>query len=112
MGGATKTPASWEDVARDKRERLAAKIPADWIVKDLPTTDSVIDFPRTSGLLSDAELELTALSASALVADLAAGRRKSVDVVLAFCKRAALAQQLVGTLLALHCCLCFGRTQH
>lgn len=98
---AAATPARWEDIARDKRERLAAKIPADWIFKDLPTTDSVIDFPQTSGFLSDGELEITTSSASALVADLAAGRRKSVDVVLAFCKRAALAQQLVSALFSL-----------
>ena len=86
----------WEEIAADKRARLAKTIPAEWKVKDLPAEDSVFDFPRTSGLLSAKELEITGSSATDLVAKLAKGELKSVDVTHAFCKRAALAQQLVG----------------
>ncbi|KAH7029548.1 Acetamidase [Microdochium trichocladiopsis] len=99
MGDNTGSTPSWEDLARDKRERLAAKIPTEWRLKELPTTDSVIDFPRASGLLSATEIGITETSASSLVADLAAGRLKSVNVVLAFCKRAAIAQQLTNCML-------------
>ncbi|KXJ90469.1 acetamidase [Microdochium bolleyi] len=90
---------TWQDRARDKRERLAAAIPEDWRIKALPTSDSVIDYARSSGLLSADELKMTEATAASLVADMAAGRLKSVDVVLAFCKRAALAQQLTNCLL-------------
>ena len=85
----------WETKAADKRERLAKTIPSDWKIKELPKEDSVFDFPKTSGILSEQELEITGSSATDLVAKLANGELKSVDVTRAFCKRAALAQQLV-----------------
>ncbi|KAF2654945.1 Acetamidase [Lophiostoma macrostomum CBS 122681] len=87
---------SWEEIAADKRARLAKTIPAEWKIEELPTEDSVLDFPRTSGLLSAEELEITGSSAVDLVAKLAKGQLKSVDVTQAFCKRAALAQQLTN----------------
>jgi hypothetical protein len=85
----------WEEIAADKRARLAKTIPAEWKVQDLPAEDSVFDFPKASGLLSAEELEITGSSATDLVAKLAKGELKSVDVTRAFCKRAALAQQVV-----------------
>lgn len=88
--------ATWEERAADKRHRIEQSIPAEWKVKSLPTADSVFDFPEKSGLLSEKELEITQSSATDLVAKLAKGELKSVDVTLAFCKRAALAHQLVG----------------
>lgn len=87
---------AWQDLARSKREQLAAAIPADWRIKELSAADSVVEYARSSGLLSAQELAMTESTASSLVADMAAGRLRSVDVVLAFCKRAALAQQLVS----------------
>jgi len=51
--------------------------------------------PVESGILSPRELEITNSSAVDLASELACGRLKSVDVTLAFCKRAALAHQLV-----------------
>lgn len=86
----------WEDIAADKRSRISKSIPSDWVVQDAPKDDSMFDFPRTSGLLSAQELEWTNASATELVAKLAKGELKSVDLTLAFCKRAALAQQLVS----------------
>lgn len=56
-------------------------------------------FPEKSGILSADELRITTLSATDLVTYLARGELKSVDVTLAFCKRAALAHQLVCCLL-------------
>lgn len=93
--------ASWEERAADKRNRINDSIPQEWKIKSLPIEDSVLDFPKKSGILSDQELAITESSASDLVKKLAQGELKAVDVTVAFCKRAALAHQLVN------CCLEF-----
>lgn len=87
--------STWEQRAADKRARIDQSIPAEWKIPKLPTEDSVIGFPAESGILSAKELTITELSASDLVRQLAHGELKAVDVTVAFCKRAALAQQLV-----------------
>ncbi len=88
---------TWEDIAADKKARIDKSIPAEWRidVAGLGLGDSVMDAPAKSGILTPEELEITNSSAVDLVAKLADGRLKSVDVTLAFCKRAALAHQLV-----------------
>ncbi|KAH6862570.1 acetamidase [Alternaria alternata] len=88
--------SSWEELAADKRTRIASTIPSEWLIRDLPSDDNVFEFPKASGLLSAREIELTESSATDLVAQMAEGKLKSVDVTLAFCKRAALAQQLTN----------------
>lgn len=87
---------SWEERAADKRKRIDDSIPKEWRIQNLPQGDSVLDFPQKSGLLSSQELAITQSSASDLVKRLAAGELKAVDVTVAFCKRAALAHQLVS----------------
>lgn len=86
---------TWEEVAADKRERIAASIPSEWRIdtKDLP--DNVMEVPAMCGLLSAQELEITNSSAVDLVARLAKGELKAVAVTEAFCKRAAVAHQVV-----------------
>lgn len=88
---------TWEQRAEDKRNRINNSIPSEWKIQNLPAGDSVFDFPGRSGLLSAAELDITQSSASDLVQRLARGELKAVDVTIAFCKRAALAHQLVRT---------------
>lgn len=88
--------SSWEEKAADKRDRINASIPSEWKIHDLPTGDSVLDFPAQSGILSSEELAITQSSASELVKKLASGELKAVDVTVSFCKRAALAHQLVS----------------
>ncbi|KAJ5683972.1 acetamidase [Penicillium maclennaniae] len=92
---------TWEERAADKRNRINDSIPQVWKIQNLPTDDSVLEFPKKSGILSDQELAITQSSASDLVKKLAQGELKAVDVTVAFCKRAALAHQLVN------CCLEF-----
>ncbi|KAL4977968.1 Acetamidase [Aspergillus desertorum] len=92
-------PRSWEELAADKRTRLAKTIPDEWKIQTLPAEDNVIDFPKKAGILSEAELKITESSAADLVAQLAAGQLTSVEVTLAFCKRAAIAQQLTNCVL-------------
>jgi len=58
----------------------------------------VMDFPAKSGIMSPEELAITESSAVDLVKKLAASELSSVAVTTAFCKRAALAHQLVSRL--------------
>lgn len=56
-----------------------------------------MDYPAESGLLSAEELAITEQTAAVLVDKLAKGELSSVQVTTAFCKRAAIAHQLVRT---------------
>jgi amidase len=87
---------TWEEKAKDKKARIDASIPSEWRIKDQPTEVSVMDYPRKSGIMTDEELSITESSATDLVAKLAKGELTSVAVTTAFCKRAALAHQLVS----------------
>tara|TARA_R110002003_G_scaffold191_11_gene14791 strand:+ start:16566 stop:16991 length:426 start_codon:yes stop_codon:yes gene_type:complete len=86
----------WQDIAADKRSRIAASIPSEWNINSIPDEKATFDYPATSGVLSAQDLELTGMSATQLVEKLAKGEVKSVDVTMAFCKRAAVAQQLTN----------------
>ncbi|KAF8425288.1 amidase signature domain-containing protein [Tirmania nivea] len=93
---------TWEDIAADKNRRIDASIPNEWRIDVTKyQEDSVMHVPAASGILSPQELEITNSSAVDLASRLASGQLKSVEVTLAFCKRAALAHQL------LNCCLEF-----
>ncbi|RMJ20063.1 hypothetical protein CDV36_000226 [Fusarium kuroshium] len=103
--------ASWEVRAAEKRARCADAIPKPWrlpshILDSLKTpletnkNDLVsLDIPRRSGILSDIELDITeSYNVSSLLAKLADGTFTAVQVVTAFSKRAAIAQQLTNCL--------------
>lgn len=55
--------------------------------------------PKSCGILTSEELAITESSAVDLVSQLAAGKLTSVAVTTAFCKRAAIAHQLVSILI-------------
>ncbi|KAF6525491.1 hypothetical protein HZS61_011286 [Fusarium oxysporum f. sp. conglutinans] len=86
----------WKTLAAEKKSQLEASIPPEWRIKTLPTDDSVMSFPGRSGILTLEELNITESPATELVQDLASGKLSSVAVTTAFCKRAALAQQLTN----------------
>lgn len=86
----------WKTLAAEKKGNLEASIPTEWRIKTLPTDDSVMSFPGKSEILTREELNITESSATELVQDLASGKLSSVAVTTAFCKRGALAQQLVS----------------
>lgn len=86
---------AWEQIADDKKNRILASIPDAWRIKGEVHGDSVMDYPKTSGIMTELELVITESSAVDLVAQMAAGQLTSVIVTTAFCKRAALAHQLV-----------------
>ncbi|GLA03421.1 hypothetical protein AnigIFM60653_003040 [Aspergillus niger] len=92
----------WEHRAKSKQAQTAAAIPPEWTLPAdilLDSSANVLDVPRTCGLLTEREIHITEdYDATALLEKLAPGEFSSVEVTTAFCKRAAIAQQLT-------CCL-------
>ncbi|KAJ5947936.1 Amidase [Penicillium verhagenii] len=102
---------SWQLRTARKREECANRIPSEWKVSqnfmakfDAPLSDHKHDLIRSkaireSGILTDHEIKITEdYTVSDLISALAKGSLSSVEVTLAYCKRAAVAQQLVSCL--------------
>jgi hypothetical protein len=91
--------ASWKTQALKAQTILQESIPKQWMVpvdKLPPATQlNVTDFPRKSGILSEKELIITGMSATALVAAMGEGKLSAEEVVVAFLKRAVIGHQLV-----------------
>lgn len=93
----------WKEVVAEKRAEVAKQLPPEWrLSKSIldtisPSADiSVLDVPSQSGILTAKELEITEkYDAVDLVAKLASKELSAYDVTLAFCKRAAIAHQVV-----------------
>lgn len=96
--------ASWQELVAVKQEQCDKKIPVEWRLREKQLAHASqnvrlleTDVPRHSGILSEAELDITeAYSASDLLRKLSTGQVGSVEVTTAFCKRGAIAQQLVS----------------
>ncbi|ESZ92593.1 acetamidase [Sclerotinia borealis F-4128] len=86
---------SWQEIAKDKRERINTSIPPKWRLKSQPTDVSVVGYTGID-IMSDDEVFITNSSATDLVAKMAKGELTSVAVTTAFCKRAALAHQILN----------------
>ena len=94
----------WEALGAHRRQKLLDKIPPQWRLSKnwteaiTPDVKKVsISVPRESGILSTGELEITENhDATSLVEALASRQLSSYEVTLAFCKRAAIAHQLVS----------------
>lgn len=97
---------SWQAIAAARRKQLDLLIPKEWKLSEefkasLPADGRLIqaDPARKSGILSETELDITeSYSAAQLLERLARSEVSSLAVTTAFCKRAAIAQQLVGVL--------------
>ena len=95
--------ASWESIAAEKQQSDLNKIPVDWRLSSslvdgisMTSTGNTLDIPRQSGILTKEEIEITELyDASGLVEKLKSREFSAVAVTTAFCKRAAIAKQLV-----------------
>ncbi|KAI4620720.1 uncharacterized protein J4E87_007048 [Alternaria ethzedia] len=106
MTAAPPSIPDWRTLAASKREFVYAKIPKDWRLPSSQTSQytedssiSVLDVPRTCGILTEKELDITEnYDATDLVKMMAEGQLTSTEVVTAFCKRAAVAQQCVSCL--------------
>ncbi|BGO99798.1 hypothetical protein RTG_00634 [Rhodotorula toruloides ATCC 204091] len=96
------TKDNWRDHAADKRARQAALIPKEWRLSPETldaTGDDVTGVPKTCGILSERELEITELDeVEELAKRIAKKTYTAVEVATAFSKRAAIAQQLTNCL--------------
>ena len=99
------TQAPWQDIARRKQEQRAAAIPRKWRLRNLPKegaqygSQPVLHVPLDGRILSPSELAITELyTARTLVEALSARKLTCLAVAIAFCKRAAIAQQVTNCL--------------
>lgn len=90
----------YQIIAREKKVQQWDKIPKDWriSVESFQDATNVMDIPVTCGLLNDTERKITSDNdATALLEKIKAGVWSVEQVTVAFCKRAAIAQQLVSS---------------
>ncbi|KAJ5247189.1 hypothetical protein N7468_002172 [Penicillium chermesinum] len=97
----TKDLPLYERIALEKRANRERSIPEEWrLPKGHVPEDqlNVTDVPMHCGILTEKECEITELAAAELVERIQSRELSSYEVTLAFCKRAAIAQQLVNCL--------------
>jgi len=93
---------TWEEKAEQKRISLYNLIPQEWrlsesIIKNPPKNLTII--PSQCGILSKLDLEITEINdIEELAYRIAQGKYSAVQVTEAYCKRAAIAHQLVNCL--------------
>lgn len=91
--------SKWEQISAKARQKVLDDIPAEWKIpqEKLPGDDirDVTGVAASSGILSERELAITDSLATEIVAKVGAGEWKAEEVTVAFCKRAALAHQVV-----------------
>ncbi|EXJ70781.1 uncharacterized protein A1O5_05771 [Cladophialophora psammophila CBS 110553] len=86
-------------ISRRKLEERDSKIPAEWRISMPEDDDNLLGLPRSCSLLSQRELDITEQNDSvALLEKIRAREYSSVEVTRAFCKRAAIAQQVLNCL--------------
>jgi amidase len=93
--------APWVAIARRKQAERQSRIPKAWLLSSLPPPDvnDVRSLPRTSGILTPAELSITESYDATALADAIRSRKVTAEqVTIAFCKRAAIAQQVCNCL--------------
>jgi amidase len=86
-------------IAAEKKLQQSNKIPQDWLVpsQTIEPTTNLLEVPATCGVLSEVECKITSdHDATALLEKLKWGTWSAEQVTVAFCKRAAIAQQLVS----------------
>ncbi|KAJ5573221.1 hypothetical protein N7450_010205 [Penicillium hetheringtonii] len=94
------TISTWQEKAAVKRAEMTAKIPQEWLLpteflKEATGDANVLDIPARCGILTQSEIQITEIQdATTLRNKLAAQELSAVEVATAFCKRAAIAQQL------------------
>jgi Asp-tRNA(Asn)/Glu-tRNA(Gln) amidotransferase A subunit family amidase len=95
------TEALWKPIARRKQAERESRIPKPWRLASPPSSNilDVRSIPRTSGILSPEELEITeSHDATSLAQAISSGSLTAEQVTIAFCKRAAIAQQVCNCL--------------
>lgn len=89
----------WQTRCAIRKQIQLDSIPKEWLI-DVPLESmNVMNVPKTCGLLSDRELEITeTVDVDFILKKLATGDWSSLEVTTAFYKRAIVAQQLVSVL--------------
>ncbi len=89
--------SSWQDLCTARKQRQTDSIPQEWFIQVPPEEQrNVLDVPRTCGLLTARELEITDTDNVQTILDkLRTAVWSSVEVTTAFYKRAVIAHQLV-----------------
>jgi len=98
--------STWKELIDAKRKSNFEKIPKEWrLSEDLlqkvhsDRNANVLDIPKTCGILTEKEVDITETpDATTLLQKLAIRELSSYEVALAFCKRAAIAHQLLNCL--------------
>lgn len=97
MTGAVK---DYRKIAADKQQQRQNKIPKEWLIDSQKYHDAGTDLlqvPVTCGILNEVECRITSdYDATALLDKIKGGAWSAEQVIVAFCKRAAVAQQLVS----------------
>ncbi|KAM6501145.1 general amidase [Amanita muscaria] len=90
----------WVQLAQEKKRKTEALIPKEWILPNPPPTDQldVSHVPDQCGLLTKKEIEITNSPVGVLLTNLASQTWSSVEVTIAFSKRAIIAHQLTNCL--------------
>jgi amidase len=91
---------NYKSIAAEKKAQQWSKIPENWRIPTeiFHNATNVMDIPLTCGLLNETEYSITSnYDATALFEKLKAGVWSVEQVTVAFCKRAAIAQQLVSS---------------
>jgi amidase len=99
----TKMADTYKKIAAEKQAEAFKKIPEEWrlseyIMQKISSTSdtNVMSIPSSCGILSSTEIKITEdYTATALAREIASGVFTAVQVTRAFCKRAAISQQLV-----------------
>ena len=100
----TKIPL-WKKVSATKGQARDDKIPTAWrlpeqVKNSAATAKNLLHIPETCGILSTNEIAITSKNdAVDIVEAIRSGKYSAEAVVTAFCKRGAIAQQLVSSLI-------------
>lgn len=103
MGSVT-PPRPWQEIAAAKQAEQASRIPSEWklsdkLLKDAETTVDLRPIAASCGILTPKEILITEeYDATELAAEIAKGTYTAVEATTAYCKRAAIAQQLLSCL--------------
>ncbi|RDW85833.1 general amidase-like protein [Coleophoma crateriformis] len=93
--------STWQAVAARKQKQRQSRIPTEWMLASPPppTVTNVLNVPRTCGILTTKELEITEQhDAVSLSSCIRSKKYTAEEVTVAFCKRAAVAQQVCNCL--------------
>jgi amidase len=102
--GSVSSPRPWQEIAAAKKAEQLSRIPSEWrlseqVLEDAENTVDLRPIAASCGILSPRELKITGINdALELAAEIATGTYTAVEVATAYCKRAAIAQQLLSCL--------------